>query len=188
MNGREKFKKYKFVLNIIINLSKITPKWILNFLWNITNVSENKISLLIRYIYVKKYSNKCGDNVYVGKHVTIKNINKLSLGSNISIHAYCYIDAYGNIEIGDNVSIANHTSIISFEHTWGNKTVPIKYNPTKTGKVILSDDVWIGSGCRILSDVIIGNRCIVAAGAVVNKDVPSNTIVGGVPIKPLKKI
>ena len=53
--------------------------------------------------------------------------------------------------------------------------------------VIVNDDVWIGSGCRILSGVNIGHRVVVAAGAVVNKSITSNTIVAGVPAKVVKR-
>lgn len=66
--------------------------------------------------------------------------------------------------------------------------VPIKYNKLKYRKVEISDDVWIGCGCRVLSGVVIGKRSIVAAGSVVNKIVNSNIIVGGVPAKEIKEI
>ena len=53
---------------------------------------------------------------------------------------------------------------------------------------VIIDDVWVGCGCRILSGVTIGSRSIVAAGAVVNKNIPSRVMVGGVPAKVLKEI
>lgn len=188
MSGRDQFIKYKTLIKVITYITNIIPKFVFDFLWNMSITSEGKIPLLIRYFYVKKYSKECRENIFIGQGVILKNIKNLTLGSNVSIHAYSYIDAFGNILIGNNVSIANHTSLISFEHTWDDNKIPIKYNNTKAGSIVVKDDVWIGSGCRILSNTCIGGRSIIAAGAVVTKDVMPNTIAGGVPAKPIKNI
>lgn len=164
------------------------PEFLLNFIWNRLSNSESKIPLFFRYLYIKKYSEKCGENIYLGKNITIKNIKNLILGDNISIHAGSYIDAAGVIIIKSNVSIANQSSIISFEHSWKDKKLPIKYNKVILGEILIDNDVWIGTGCRILSGVTLNSRSIIAAGAVVNKNVESNTIVGGIPAKIIKKI
>ena len=57
-----------------------------------------------------------------------------------------------------------------------------------TQPVVIGDDVWIGANAVILPGVTIGRHCVVAAGAVVTKDVPDNTVVGGVPAKIIKKL
>jgi len=188
MNGRTRLKKMKYLLYFIEYTSKVIPKPIFDILWSIFDNSESKLSLLIRYIYARKYLRSCGENIFIGKGVVLKNISNLTLGSNFSVHAYSYIDAAGEIIIGDDVSIANHTSLISFEHTWGDIQLPIKYNKVEKGSIYIHDDVWIGCGCRILSNVTINTRSIVAAGAVVTKDIMPNTIVGGVPAKKIKEI
>lgn len=79
-----------------------------------------------------------------------KEYYKFSLEDNISIHAYVYIEASGGIEIRNDISIANHTTIVSLN-------IPGM-------KKIIKNDVWIGSGCRILSGVTINSRSIVVAG------------------------
>lgn len=188
MSGREKIEQFNWLIKLMITINKCIPKFILNIMWTFCESSENKMSLLFRYLYVNKYSQKCGENIFIGKYVTIKNIQSLTLGNNISIHAYCYIDAYGTIEIDDNVSIANHTTLVSFEHTWNDPEKPIKYNHVDSKKINILSDVWIGSGCRVLSGVTISSRSIVAAGAVVNKNIPSSVIVGGIPFKVIKEI
>ena len=90
--------------------------------------------------------------------------------------------------IKDNVSIAHSVSILTTNHTWDNLDKPIKYNLETFKKVVIEKDVWIGCGCRILSGVKINNRSIVAAGAVVNKSAPNDSIVFGnqMIIKPAK--
>lgn len=188
MNGRSIFEKFSPVIALIESLTLIIPKFVFDFLWNISSISESKVALLLRYLYVKKYSGECGNNIYIGKYVILKNVKNLFLGSNISIHAYTYIDSYGGIEIKSNTSVANHCSIISFNHTYSDLKVPIKYNEVEIGKIDIGEDVWIGNGVRILPNVKISDRSIVAAGAVVTKDVMEHTIVGGVPAKTIKLI
>lgn len=178
-------------MKMIFKLGKklsILPSPILKTMWYFTQSSESKLSIFIRYIYISKYCKSVGDNIFIGKYVTLKNIDKLNLGSNISIHAYNYIDAYGGIDIGDNVSIANHTSIISFDHTWSDKAKPIKYNPTKKRPIVIEEDVWISSGVRILGDTNIASRTIIAAGSVVTRNTNGNAIYAGVPNKMIKEI
>jgi acetyltransferase-like isoleucine patch superfamily enzyme len=131
---------------------------------------------------------QCGDNVFVGRSVEIKHWEKLTIGSNVSIHKQCYLDAVGGIHIDNDVSIAHQTSMISFEHTWEEASLPIRDNPVSAAKITIHSDVWVGCGCRILAGVEIFSRAVVAAGAVVTKNVLPHSIVGGVPAKPIKTI
>ena len=84
--------------------------------------------------------------------------------------------------------LAHNSTIMTTNHTWNDIEIPIKYNKTTKGPVNIDNDVWIGCGCRILSGVNIKTRSIVAAGAVVNKDIEANSLFGGVPAKLIKKI
>jgi acetyltransferase-like isoleucine patch superfamily enzyme len=147
-----------------------------------------KLGLLVRYILLRNLSKKCGENVSIHPNVFLFNIDQISFGNNVSIHPMCYIDGAGQISIGNDVSIAHNTSVLSTNHTWENKEIAIKYNKEIFSSVAIKDDVWIGCGCKILAGVTIGRHCVVAAGAVLNKDVYSNTVVGGVPAKELKRI
>lgn len=187
-SGREKFKKNKRLISICVYFFKLFPKWFLQYLWDSVSNHSQIIYVGFRYILLKSLVKSCGDNVKIGTNVQILCWDKLSIGNNVSIHSNCYIDAFGDIEIKDNVSIAHNSTILSSNHGWEDKTVPIKYNPMILNKVTINDDVWIGCGCRILAGVEIENRSIVAAGAVVNKNVKHKTIVGGVPAKVIKDI
>lgn len=186
--GREKFKRNKRILNVLVKLFTFLPKSFLLFIWNCTANHSQILFVGLRYIILKARIKSCGDNVKIGTNVQILGWDKLTIGSNVSIHSNCYIDANGEIYIGDNVSIAHNSTILSTNHDWSDLNIPIKYNPVTVEKVQIADDVWIGCGCRILSGVNIGHRSIVAAGAVVNKNVNSSVIVGGVPAKIIKEI
>ncbi|NDV60294.1 acyltransferase [Bacteroides sp. 519] len=187
-SGRDFFSKYNKIINILINISKVFPRSFNKYLFKVSANFDSKLGALIRFILCSVLAKDCGTNVYIAPRVFIYHIENLSIGSNVSIHPMCYLDAEGDIRIGNNVSIAHSTSILSSNHTWDDQDLPIKYNPMKQEKVLIEDDVWIGCGVRVLSGVNIGSRSIIAAGAIVTKNTPSNVIVAGSPAKKIKDI
>ncbi|GEM62184.1 acetyltransferase [Sphingobacterium faecium NBRC 15299] len=187
-SGRDQFKKSKFIINLFYKLFNCFPKVLLIYVWNCMSNHSQILFVGLRYVILKCLIKNIGENIKIGTNVQILGWNNLEIGDNVSIHSNCYIDANGGIKIGNNVSIAHNSTILSANHDWTDESVPIKYNPVTFKPVTISDDVWVGCGCRILAGVKINSRSVIAAGAVVNKDIESNTIVGGVPAKILKRI
>ena len=188
MNGVDFYGKYGSMIIFMSRFTKIFPHRMRLVLFNHCRNIQGKKGILLRYILFRTLVKRCGVNVSIKEGTFLLNLAQIECGSNISIHEMCYIDGYGGIVIGDNVSISHSCSLISFDHTWGDETTAIKYNNPQKKKIIVGSDIWIGCGSRILGGVTIGNRCVVAAGAVVNKCIESNTIVGGVPAKKIKTI
>lgn len=188
MSGRDLFKRFNFIVSISVSIFSILPKSIRKWLYRLCRNISGNFGVFIRYVLLKKLIKNCGENVSIREMVIIKDFDNLEIGNNVSIHPFCYIDAHGGILIADDVSIAHGSSILSTNHTWENENIPIKYNVITKGKVIIDNDVWIGCGCRILAGVTIHSRAVVAAGAVVTKDVYKNTVVAGVPAKVIKNI
>ena len=96
----------------------------------------------------------------------------------------CKFQDQGGITIGDGSLIGHNVVLATLNHN---------LDPEHRGDIIPSPihigrNVWIGSGATVLPGVTIGNGAVIAAGAVVTKDVPDNTIVGGVPAKVMKTI
>jgi acetyltransferase-like isoleucine patch superfamily enzyme len=147
-----------------------------------------RIAWLMRYGVLRKLVYRCGVRVSVDRGCVIRHWEGLEIGNDVSIHEYCNINAKGGVKIGNDVGIAHQTSILSANHRWDDPTLCILDNPVVLSPTIISDDVWIGCGCRILAGVTIASRSVVAAGAVVAKNVPSGWLVGGVPAKPIKAI
>lgn len=164
------------------------PGFLFVFLWSLSSIFGGSVAVGFRYSLAKAKSKALGDSCYFGKYTIVKSFCNLSIGNNVAIHDFCYIDALGECEIGDNVSVAHGVSIVTFDHTWAAQSLPIKYNPAQLKKIVIEEDVWIGCGARILAGVRIGSRSVVAAGAVVTQDVPSRTVVAGVPAKVVKSI
>ncbi len=143
--------------------------------------------LVIRYALVKTLAKSCGDNVSIHPDVYLFSVAQLTLGNNVSIHPMCYIDAAGEICIGNDVSIAHATTVLSTTHTFGDPDVPIKDQPIEKHKTVIEDNVWIGAKATVLCGNTVHSGAVVAAGAVVTRDVPANSIVGGVPAKVIKE-
>lgn len=111
-----------------------------------------------------------------GKHTKI--------GKNVFINFDCVFLDLGGITIEDNVLIAPKVSLLSEGHP----IEPESRQSLVPGHIHIKKNAWIGAGATILQGVTIGENSVVAAGAVVSKDVPDSTIVGGIPAKIIKTI
>jgi acetyltransferase-like isoleucine patch superfamily enzyme len=110
----------------------------------------------------------------------------IRLGDDCSVNPYCVLYGQGGLTIGNGVRIAAQTVIIPSNHVIDKPETPIyQLGITREG-ITIGDFVWIGCGVQILDGVTIGKNSIVAAGAVVTKDIPENVIAGGVPAKVIR--
>jgi acetyltransferase-like isoleucine patch superfamily enzyme len=94
----------------------------------------------------------------------------------------------GPVKIGSHVNLAHGITVTALNHNFDDPEKRIDEQSVSTNSVTIEDDVWIGANAVILRGVTIGNHYVVAAGAVVTKDVPPHSLVAGVPAKVIKKI
>ncbi|MBS1532533.1 MAG: sugar O-acetyltransferase [Bacteroidetes bacterium] len=111
-----------------------------------------------------------------GRHIRI--------GKNVFINHACSFLDLGGIIIEDDVMIGPRVNITSENHPLD----PLNRRSLDLKQVVIKKNAWIGAGATILPGVTVGENAVVAAGAVVNKDVPANTVVGGIPAKIIKTI
>jgi len=111
----------------------------------------------------------------------------ITIGNNCNINAYTIIYGHGNTTIGNNVMIAGHCMIIPNNHGFATRDMPMRVQRCTTKGITIEEDVWIAHGCSILDGVTIGKGAIIAAGSVVNRDVPPYSIAGGVPMRIIKE-
>lgn len=128
---------------------------------------------------------KCGDNVNIEKGADLGIGRGITLGNNSGIGVRCSIGKYTSI--GDNVMMGPEVIILTSNHIYSDTTTPMNTQGFDIKPVTIGNDVWIGTRAIILPGVKVGNGCIIAAGAVVTKDVCDYSIVGGVPAKLIKK-
>lgn len=135
--------------------------------------------------YLSKIVASCGNNLKIWGRVSIKNPKNLSLGENVTLNDYVYINALATVTIGNNVSISAGAKIVST----GLDTKLFLIKKVHFGKDIsIGNNVQIGAGAIILPGVRIGDNVIVGAGSVVTKNIIDNSIVVGNPANILKKI
>ena len=94
----------------------------------------------------------------------------------------------GPVTIGSHVNLAQGITVTALNHNFAEKDLRIDEQGVSTNPVTIGDDIWIGANAVILPGVTIGNHSVVAAGAVVTKDVPPYTLVAGVPAKIIKTL
>ena len=109
--------------------------------------------------------------------------HNLHFGKNIFVNACCHFQDQGGIFIGDGALIGHNVVFATIDHDFDPSSRKNHYAPIHVGK-----HVWIGSNAVITKGVTIGDGAVVAAGAVVTRDVPPMTVVGGVPAKVIKQI
>ena len=107
---------------------------------------------------------------------------QITFGRNVFINHSFTAMSIGGIEIGDNVQIGPHVTVVTDNHDLKNRYV------LKCRKVVIGNNVWIGAGVSIMPGVHIGENAVIAGGAVVTKDVPPDSIVGGNPAKVIRKL
>ena len=108
----------------------------------------------------------------------------LRIGKIVFINTGVMFTDLGGITLEDNVLIGPRANLISVNHPLD----PAERRGVILSPVVIRQNAWIGAGATILPGVTVGENAVVAAGAVVNKDVPPNTVVGGIPAKIIKTI
>ena len=148
-----------------------------------------------------------GSKIYASVRMDTPPYRRFSLGRHSVVESFsCINNAVGDVIIGDHTRIGLHNTVIgpvtigsnvnlaqgitvtALNHNFTDPQLRIDQQGVSTAPVVIGDDVWIGANATVLPGVTIGNHCVVAAGAVVTKDVPPFTLVGGVPAKILKKL
>lgn len=148
-----------------------------------------------------------GSKIYRSVRMDTPPYRRFSLGQKSVIESYsCINNAVGDVVIGNHTRIGLHNTIIgpvtigshvnlaqgitvtALNHNFEAPERRIDEQGVSTQQVIIGDDIWIGANAVVLPGVTIGNHCVIAAGAVVTKDVPPHSLVAGVPAKIIKQI
>lgn len=173
-------------------------------------LEKSKIFMAIRILNLRLRGCKVGHSVVIGKiyvqmpeQIIIGNEcfledrvrlrvggpwkqSSITIGNNTFIGHSTQINVGSQFEIGDNCMVAPGCIFSDAQHGFEDLEIPMKNQKCNYLSIKVEDDVWIGSGSIIISGVRIGKGAIVAAGSVVNKNIPSYEIWGGVPAKKIK--
>lgn len=108
----------------------------------------------------------------------------ITVGRNVFINTGCRFQDQGGIVLGNGALIGHNVVLATLNHDED----PAKRHIVHPAPIVLGKNVWIGANATVVPGVTIGDGAIVAAGAVVTRDVPPNTVVGGIPARVIKKI
>ena len=113
-------------------------------------------------------------------------VGDVTIGDHTRVGIHCTV--IGPVCIGNHVNLAQGITVTALNHNFADSNRKIDEQGISTKPVVIGDDVWIGANAVILPGVTIGRHVVVAAGAVVTKDVPDYSLVAGVPAKEIKKL
>jgi acetyltransferase-like isoleucine patch superfamily enzyme len=190
---REKFnhspKLKKLIDWVIMNQVQTRPRWFIRLLAPLYQ-HRGKHSVIHRSARMdtppyRKFS--LGDYSVVESFACINNaVGDVLIGNHTRLGLHNTI--IGPVRIGNNVNLAQGITVTALNHNFDDTNKRIDEQGVSTNAVTIEDDVWIGANAVVLPGVTIGTHCVVAAGAVVTKDVPPHSLVAGVPAKVIKQI
>lgn len=196
MNSEEIRRRFKespklksFVDWLIMNQVQTRPRWYIRMLAPLYQ-HRGRHSVIHRSVRMdtppyRKFS--LGDYSVVESFSCINNaVGDVLIGDHTRIGLHNTI--IGPVKIGDNVNLAQGITVTALNHNFNDPSKRIDEQGVSTSAVNIGNDIWIGANAVILPGVSIGNHSVVAAGAVVTKDVPAHTLVAGVPAKVIKEI
>ena len=190
---RAKFKdspKLKKLIDwVIMNQVETRPRWFIRLLAPLYQ-HRGKNSVIHRSARMDTPPYRIfslGDYSVVESFACINNaVGDVIIGNHTRIGLHNTI--IGPVKIGNNVNLAQGITVTALNHNFSDSNKRIDEQGVSTSPVIIEDDVWIGANAVVLPGVKIGNHCVIAAGAVVTKDVPPHSLVAGVPAKVIKQI
>lgn len=128
-----------------------------------------------------------GNDCYLGSGCKlITSGGDIKIGHHCSINPYAMLYGHGGLTIGNYVRIATQCVLIPSNHNFSDANIPIADQGITNKGIVIEDDVWLGSGVKVLDGVTISKGCIIGAGSVVTKSTVSNGIYAGVPAKLIK--
>ena len=179
----------QFVNWLIMNQVQTRPRWYVRLLAPIYPYRGrgSKIYWSVRMDTPPYRQFSLGRKSVIESYCCINNaVGDVIIGEHTRIGIHCTV--IGPVTIGSHVNLAQGITVTALNHNYEDKTQPIDMQGVSTNPIVIGDDVWIGANSVILPGVTIGRHAVVAAGAVVTKDVPDNCVVAGVPARVIKQL
>jgi maltose O-acetyltransferase len=143
---------------------------------------ENYWGCRIRGVLYKPFLKKCGRNFQVALYVKLEHLDGIEVGDDVYIGHGSWISGLrGGLILEDNVMLGPYVCMVSSNHTFKNGSA--RFSDGVGGVIRIGKGTWIAAGTIVTAGVTVGRSCLLAAGAVVTRDVPDMTVVGGVPAK-----
>lgn len=161
--------------------------WPLHFVLLLTNwLPDNVPFLRLRGWLASHFLGSCGKGLELGRSITFYNPSKIEIGNNVYIAYGCWFMAGGKIRIEDEVLFGPYSVIVSSDHI--RKASSYRYGSEHTAPITIRNGCWIAAHVTVTAGTLIGQGTVVAAGAVVRGEMPSNSLVAGQPARVIKTL
>lgn len=176
---------------VLLNYYKSVANRLRRIFLKLRGVSIKSKSFIASGVSIPRFPSnvEIGKNTFIDEKATLLisavNVNsagKIVVGDNVYINRYFFADCMEQIIIGDGCMIGPYVYITDGDHNFKCNN-ELRNAGMVTAKVVIGKNVWIGAHAVILKGVSIGDNAVIAAGAVVTKDVLTNTVVKGIPAK-----
>lgn len=167
----------KMVEQIKIQLRYILPLWLVQLLTNW--LPENRLTIGFRGFLIRPFLKSCGKNLQIARNVTFLNPFGIRFGDDIYIATGCWLDGIGGLTIGDEVELSPYVVVTTSSHCFKDNSV--RFGGSRTAPVAIGKGSWLASHVVVAAGASVGPGTIVAANAVVTKDIPANVFAAGVP-------
>ncbi len=147
---------------------------------------DNMVSGRARAALLRWNRAKVGRRCFVRGGLLIQESFGLTLGDDVFVNAGCCFDLSAPIIIGNGVQLAFQVTLITGGHDFGPRGG--RAGAHRPQPIFIGDGAWIGARATLMPGVTVGPGAVVAAGALVTKDVPADTVVAGVPAKPIRTL
>lgn len=156
----------------------------LHFLWDVLDKTPMAVvanfAIIFRRILAKKMFKKCGENFIAEENVRFNLPQNIEVGDDVFINRGTFIDSKGGVKIGNSVGIGEGVTIFTHSHAEHDHSL------RKYGQVVIGNFAKVYSNCIILPSVTIDDQSIIAACAVVTKNVEYNSLAAGIPAKKIR--
>lgn len=195
------YSLFKRVLLLIRGLFKLRKKVFLGK--NVVILNKNNINFganvtIEENCFIDAYSMNqidFGDNVKIGAYSSVSSTSHMSkfgkgikIGNNSGVGRFTEFGASGGIEIGNDVIMGSYISFHSENHNFDDKSRLIREQGVTSVGIKLGNNIWVGAKVTFIDGCVIGDNCVIAAGAVVKGIFPNDVVIGGVPAKIIKEL
>ena len=174
MTGGQRYHVDEGLMDMLVHAHRLCDQY------NQAEVSSSERSLILSHLLGAQ-----GKGAYVEAPVHVDYGFNITVGDNFYCNFNCILLDCAKITVGNNVFLAPGVQLLTATH-------PVNAVERRSVEfalpVTIGDDVWIGANALVLPGVTVGSRVVIAAGAVVNKNVPSDVVVAGVPAKVVKRL
>ncbi len=172
------------LVRILPRLYRSSRENVVNTLSNV--LGDDPLSRLIRAGLLRRFGARLAKGTTVRRSYFGGAKVKLVAGERCWISRHCYFDFAGSITLGDDVVVGHGVTFVTASHSLGESSR--RAGDFRGYPILIENGVWIGANATILPGITIGRGAVVAAGAVVTKNVPPDVIVAGVPARVLREL